>query len=100
MTDKERELLLRVDEVLFYIWDPINVSGSVAARDEYSSYTEDTFNRLLEAINFQEVAKFLLKLEVSRMGSFDDEETLERCEVTARYLFNYKENLMTEEREI
>lgn len=41
MNDKQqlRELDKRIDEVLFYVWDPIGVSDIPEARGEYSSYT-------------------------------------------------------------
>lgn len=32
------ELQRRVDEVLFYVWDPIGVSDEPFARGEYESY--------------------------------------------------------------
>ena len=41
MTDKVKikELNQRIDEVLYYEWDPIGVSDKPCARAEYSSYT-------------------------------------------------------------
>ncbi len=33
-----RELKRRVDEVLYYVWDPIGVSDEPFARGEYHSY--------------------------------------------------------------
>ncbi len=43
------ELGRRIDEVLFYVWDPIgvNVYGEPTARDEYSGYVP----RLLDSLN-------------------------------------------------
>lgn len=38
LTDDGLELYRRVDEVLFYVWDPIGVANSPAARDEYYGY--------------------------------------------------------------
>jgi len=43
-----RELEQRVDEVLFYVWDPIGVSDTPAARGEYSSYTMTVLKHILE----------------------------------------------------
>jgi len=35
---KQLELYKRIDEILFYRWDPIGVSDGAWARDEYQSY--------------------------------------------------------------
>ncbi len=36
---KARDLHSRIGEVIFYVWDPIDVSGIPAASSEYRSYT-------------------------------------------------------------
>ncbi len=41
------ELSKRVDEVLFYIWDPIGVQPEPCARSEYESYVPEV-RRLVE----------------------------------------------------
>ena len=46
--EKLRELERRIDEVLFYVWDPIGVSDTPAARGEYSSYTMTILKYVLE----------------------------------------------------
>lgn len=43
----DNELKNRVDEVLFYIWDPIGVSHEPCARWEYKSYIPQVL-RLIE----------------------------------------------------
>lgn len=39
----ERELCLRINEVLYYVWDPIGVADTPRARDEYDSYVLQVF---------------------------------------------------------
>ncbi|CAD6563044.1 hypothetical protein ACFQ3P_41525 [Paraburkholderia sabiae] len=46
LADDELELHRRVDEVLFYVWDPIGVANSPAARDEYYGYLPIVFSML------------------------------------------------------
>ncbi len=49
MTDKGKikELYQRIDEVLYYVWDPIGVSDEPCARAEYSSYTRKILTYVL-----------------------------------------------------
>lgn len=35
---KDAKLYQRIDEVVHYLWDPIGISDSPGARDEYHSY--------------------------------------------------------------
>jgi hypothetical protein len=35
LTINQSELFRRIDEILFYVWDPIGVNDSPYARDEY-----------------------------------------------------------------
>ncbi|MET3555842.1 hypothetical protein ABIC50_005787 [Burkholderia sp. 567] len=45
-TKIELELCRRVDEVLYYVWAPIGVAHSPAARDEYQGYLPKVFAML------------------------------------------------------
>ncbi len=45
-TKIELELYRRVDEVLYYVWAPIGVAHSPAARDEYQGYLPKVFAML------------------------------------------------------
>ena len=46
LSRSDDELLMRVDEVLHYLWDPIGVSDFPEARDEYTSYAGVVFSLL------------------------------------------------------
>jgi len=64
---KLNELEQRIDEVLFYVWDPIGSSDIAAARGEYSSYVLAILNYVLEE-DLKKIASQLNKIESSSMG--------------------------------
>jgi hypothetical protein len=64
----EKELYLRVDEVLHYVWDPIGVSGIPMARDEYQSYVPQVFRLLNENANAEQIVSYLNEVVTERMG--------------------------------
>lgn len=41
---QQNELHKRIDEVLYYLWDPIGISDEPCVRGEYSSYVSSIFN--------------------------------------------------------
>ena len=53
---KEMELYRRIDEILFYKWDPIGVSDSAWARDEYQSYLPTVFKQAMDNSTALEIA--------------------------------------------
>jgi len=63
----ENELERRVDEVLFYLWDPVGVKDHVVARAEYRSYVP----AVLAAVNTGEhhaIASLLIDIQTKQMG--------------------------------
>jgi len=52
-------LFERVDEVLFYMWDPLGMSYEPACWDEYSSYVDKIFQMLMNDKSDQELAQHL-----------------------------------------
>jgi len=63
----ENELERRVDEVLFYLWDPVGVKDHVVARAEYRSYVPS----VLAAVNTGEhhaIASLLIDIQTKQMG--------------------------------
>lgn len=67
MSKDKRELEQRIDEVLYYVWDPIGVSDTPAARGEYSSYTMTILKYVIEE-DLKKIASQLNKIESSSMG--------------------------------
>lgn len=69
LADDELELYRRVDEVLFYVWDPIGVATSPTARDEYYGYLPIVFSMLQgEGANASIIAAYLDSIASERMG--------------------------------
>lgn len=59
----EPELLQRIDEVLYYLWDPLGVAREPLSRQEYSAFVPDVFAALLDDADEQRLMELLLLLE-------------------------------------
>jgi len=58
----------RVGEILYYIWDPIGVSGLPQARDEYDSYVPVIVKMLISKKGKDDIALHLYQIEKDFMG--------------------------------
>lgn len=58
----------RIDEILFYKWDPIRLSNSNAPRDEYASYVKGVFEIALNSTDPESLADHLTMISTERMG--------------------------------
>lgn len=56
---KKLELYKRIDEILFYKWDPIGISDSDCPRDEYQSYLPRVFAHAMDYDSPEPLAKYL-----------------------------------------
>jgi hypothetical protein len=65
---QKMELYKRIDEVLFYKWDPIGISDSDWARDEYQSYLPQVFKLALENNSPEPIANYLTVVTTENMG--------------------------------
>ncbi|QDP00280.1 hypothetical protein [Thalassotalea sp. PS06] len=91
LSTSEKGLYRRVDEILFYLWDPIGVCDIPMARDEYQSYLPQVFKLLLNNSKDHEVSAYLIKVESGSMGmSANSKKALE----VARLLIETKEALL------
>lgn len=88
MTDKGKikELNQRIDEVLFYVWDPIGVSDEPCARAEYSSYTMTVLKYVLKE-DLNQIANLLGKIGTDSMGLTSNKDHNLRV---AQRLLDYK----------
>ena len=68
LADTELELYRRVDEVLYYVWDPIGVAPSPVTRDEYQRYLPKVFAMLQEGSGVSPIAAYLDNVATERMG--------------------------------
>ncbi|ALX11473.1 hypothetical protein P350_07895 [Burkholderia cepacia JBK9] len=64
----ELELYRRVDEVLYYVWDPIGVAPNAVTRDEYQSYLPEVFSMLQGGADVSSIAAYLDNVATERMG--------------------------------
>ncbi len=93
MADDELELYRRVDEVLFYVWDPIGVATSPTARDEYYGYLPIVFSMLQgEGANASIIAAYLDSIASERMGLDANPETFQARRPIAARLENRSPN--------
>lgn len=58
----------RVDEILYYVWDPIGVAGAASARDEYSSHVPTVVKMLFDGADAGAIARYLGQVESESMG--------------------------------
>jgi hypothetical protein len=77
----------RVDEVLFYVWDPIGVSPEPCARGEYESYVPAVLQLLEESDTTSQLSKNLAELS-AQMALSSNEDI---CNETAELLLAHKE---------
>ena len=64
----ELELYRRVDEVLYYVWDPIGLVPNAATRDQYQRYLPKVFSMLQEGADASSIAAYLDNVATERMG--------------------------------
>ena len=64
---KQMELYKRIDEVLFYKWDPIGISDG-GVRDEYQSYLPQIFKLALANNKPEPIADYLTVITTENMG--------------------------------
>ena len=53
------DLRTRINEIMFYKWDPLHISNSNWARDEYDSYVPEVFRLSLESTSYHPVSDYL-----------------------------------------
>jgi hypothetical protein len=64
---KDFLLYKKIDDILWFDWDPIGVND-IAPRDEYQSYVPEIFGLVKSNAGRQEIASILFKLETENMG--------------------------------
>lgn len=67
-SSKREELERRIDEVLFYLWDPIGVCPNPRTRDEYRSYVRTISDMLNEGRDAFKIFSYLCELESGMLG--------------------------------
>ena len=66
------ELYKKIDEILYYEWDPIGVSAINGPKDEYQSYLPQIFKMAMQDTPIAVIAKSLTDLATEGMGLTPD----------------------------
>ncbi len=61
-------LYKKIDEILYKDWDPIGVSDFDGPLDEYHGYLPQVFGLALSSDDPQQIAEYLTRVTVDRMG--------------------------------
>lgn len=85
-----KELYQRVDEVLYYIWDPIGVKEEPCARGEYSCYVTSVVEVVLNKKDPKAIAALLMSIESERIEMTTGED---HCRKVAELLLEHKRAL-------
>lgn len=64
---KAAELRTRIDEILFYKWDPLRVSDGRLMRDEYAGYVHDLLLLALTSAGYEPLADYLSEVRTVSM---------------------------------
>ena len=85
------ELRKRVDEVLFYVWDPIGVNDEPYARGEYEYYVPEVIKLVEANDNIRPISEHLAKIVSSSMGISPNKK---QCDYTAEILLRHKKAII------
>ena len=83
MTAEEIKIYVKIDEILYSDWNPIEVDDLPG--NEYQSYNHQIFALKKEGSGIEVIAQALYKLETGRMGLTGN---IEYCSRVARKIFN------------
>jgi hypothetical protein len=86
--DDNNELRRRIDEVLFYVWDPIGVSDEPCARGEYASYVSKALDLVEQNDDIGPISSYLADIMKSQMGLSPNKE---QCDYIAKLLLKHKQ---------
>lgn len=82
-------LRTRIGEILFYKWDPLNLSNSNWPRDEYDIYVPEVVRLALESPSFQPIADYLTQVATEFMSM---EEHKDHDKKIAELIFSIAHN--------
>jgi hypothetical protein len=83
-----KELSRRVDEVLFYVWDPIGVVNEPTARREYSSYVYEVLQLVEQNDDIKPISSYLADITKNHIGLFPNKK---HCDYIAELLLKHKQ---------
>jgi len=83
--DLINSLRIRIDDILFYKWDPIGISNANWPRDEYASYVTDVLHFAVNGTSHQPLAEYLIQLSKEIIERADSKE---RAQNVAELIFS------------
>jgi hypothetical protein len=69
-----RDLRTRINEIMYYKWDPLHISNSNWTRDEYNSYVPEVFRLSLESPSYQPISDYLTHVTTEIMSMTENVE--------------------------
>jgi hypothetical protein len=81
MNERHLEIYKKIDEILYFEWDPIGISKEDWPRDEYHSYIPEIFSLKKSGATVEEIAQALYKIDKHIMGIPGD---IEFCRTIAK----------------
>ena len=84
----DKELRRRVDEVLFYMWDPIGVAHEPCTRSEYENYVPKICQLVEQNDNIAPISRYLANIVKDQMGLSPN---MKHCDFTAELLLKHKQ---------
>ena len=85
----ENDLFRRIDEVLYYVWDPMDVRSIPAARDEYRVWAPEIYTLVTSDLNADQLSTCLDEVARIWLGV----ESTPRSRAAADALLVWKERL-------
>lgn len=85
----ENELLRRIDEVLYYVWDPMEVRSIPVARDEYRVWAPEVYMLVTSDVDANQLSTCLDEVARIWLGV----ESTPRSQEAADALLMWKERL-------
>ena len=98
ITPRSSELSQRVDEVLHYVWDPLGVSETPEARDEYHSYVPQVVSLLVRHATADQLVELLAEIHGRRMDVCSLDRARERARGVVPLLEKWRDVLEESER--
>lgn len=93
-TEKERQLYIITDELLFNVWDPLCLSFDQQYREEYLSYLPHVFDLLLNTKDGLDLYDYLVYIEEIELGGFKgDIVARRRASRIVNTLLRYRKSL-------
>lgn len=90
MNEFSTTLYTRINEILFYLWDPIGVRYEYGARDEYDTYANHVYSLIINGGDQKAVSTYLSRICTEHIGLENDADATEKI---AELLFEIKDFL-------